>query len=79
MQNANFHSSFTIPKKQHEPFLDSPCQINHCPIPSAQNNLIIQSNHNYLLPMKIKLLKNLLNSCALNNSNEDCHVSFSPQ
>jgi hypothetical protein len=51
----------------------------HCPIPSAQNNLIIQSNHNYLLPMKIKLSKNLLNPSALNNPNEDCHASFSPQ
>jgi len=65
MQNANFHSSFAIPKKQYEQFLDSPCQINHCPIRSAQNNLIFQSNHNYLLPMKTKLSKNSIKSLCL--------------
>ncbi len=69
MQNENYHLCFAILEKQHEPFLNSPFQINHCPTPSAQNNMISQSNQNYFLPMKIQLSKNLLNPYALNNSN----------
>jgi hypothetical protein len=78
MQSENYHLSFVIPKTQHEPFLNSPCQINHCPTPSAQNNMIPQSNQNYFLPMNIQFSKSLLNPYALNNSNEGCHASSSP-
>jgi hypothetical protein len=78
VQNENCHLSFAIPKKQHEPFFNSPCQINHCPTPSAQNNMILQTNQIYYLPMKIQFSKSLLNHDALNNLNEDYQASFSP-
>ncbi len=76
--NVNCHSSCLISKKEQEQFLSLPCQINHCPTPIVQNNLIIQSNHNYLQPMKIQLLENTLNPYAMNNLYEDHQANFSP-
>jgi hypothetical protein len=79
VQSENCHLSFVIPEKKHEPFFNSPCQINHCPTPSAQNNMIPQSNQNYFLPMKIQFLKSVLNLYALSNLNEDCQARPSPR
>jgi hypothetical protein len=58
---------FTLPK------------FDHYPTPIVQNNLIIQSNHNYFQPMKIQLSKSLSNLYVVNNANEDCWASFSLQ
>ncbi len=43
------------------------CQINPNPTPIAQNNLIPQSNHNYLQPMKIQLLESRSILYVMNN------------
>jgi hypothetical protein len=68
VQSANYHSSFVILGNTII-FFSSPCQcqINLYPTTIAQNNLIPQSNHNYLQPTKIQLLESLSNLYVVNN------------
>jgi hypothetical protein len=65
VQNENCHLSFAILEKKHEPFFNSPCQINHCPTPSAQNNMITQSNQNYFFANEDSIFKKHIKSLCL--------------
>ncbi len=73
MQSANYHSSFLILETTIMFLVHlTNVKFNPYPAPIAQNNLIPQSNHNYLQPMKIQLSKSFLNLYVVNNSDGDC-------